>query len=109
MSIRVFVESAETDEFKGTSGRTGKDFCFYKQKAHVFLHGSRFPERIELAHNSPSDALRPGDYTLDVEQALAVDRFGGLGIDSRKLVFVPAVPKAPTGATGSAATTAQAK
>lgn len=109
MSIRVFVESAETDEFKGTSARTGKDFCFFKQKAHVFLHGSRFPERIELTHNSPSDSLRPGDYTLDVEQALSVDRYGGLAIDSRKLVFVPAAPKAQTGATGSAATTAQVK
>ncbi len=109
MSLRVEVDSANTSEFKGTSTRTGKDFCFYKQTAYVFLPGSRFPEKIELSHDNPSHALLAGTYSLDVEQAVAVDRFGGLGIDSRKLVFVPAAPKAATGATGSAATTAQAK
>lgn len=109
MSIRVFVESADAEKVAGTSGRTGKDYCFYKQSVHVFLGGSRFPKEIEIAHDRPDQALRPGDYTLDVEAALAVDRFGGLGIDSRKLEFVPAAPKAATGATASAATTAQAK
>lgn len=94
MSIRVYVESANTEEFSGTSTRTGKAFCFYKQAVHAFLPGSKFPKEIELAHDSADRALRPGEYSLDVEAALTVDRFGGLGIHSRKLQFVPAAPKA---------------
>ncbi len=96
MSIRVYVESAQTEEFSGTSQRTGKAFCFHKQAVHAFLPGSKFPKEIELAHDRPDLALRPGEYTLDIESALTVDRFGGLGIDSRKLEFVPAAPKAPS-------------
>jgi hypothetical protein len=93
MTIRIYVESAKTDEISGTSSRTGKNFCFYKQEVHAFLPGSKFPKQIELAHDTADKALRPGEYSLDVEAALTVDRFGGLGIDSRKLKFVPAEPK----------------
>lgn len=93
MSIRVFVESPNCEKFEGVSQRTGKSFCFHKQQVHVFLNGSRFPEKIELAHDNPANALRPGEYSLDVEKALSVGRFGDLGIDSRKLEFVPAEPK----------------
>jgi hypothetical protein len=93
MTIRVYVESAKTEEFSGTSTRTGKNFCFFKQAVHAFLPGSKFPKEIELAHDTADKALRPGEYSLDVEAALTVDRFGGLGIDSRKLQFVPAESK----------------
>ncbi|SIQ24686.1 single-stranded DNA-binding protein [Marinobacterium stanieri] len=109
MSIRVYVESSATEQVSGTSSKSGKNYCFYKQPVHAFIGTSKFPEKIEISHDSADRALRPGEYTLDVEAALSVDRFGGLGIDARKLVFVPAAPKAATGATASAATTAASK
>lgn len=95
MSIRVIVETADTEEFSGNSKRTDKPFCFHKQAVHAFIGGSRFPKEIEIAHDRPDQSLRPGEYSVDVEQALTVDRFGGLSIDARKLKFVPSEPKAP--------------
>ncbi len=91
--LKVEITTQEIDKVSGVSKNSGKDFCFYKQSAHVFLNGAKYPERFEITLNDEKEVLAPGVYSLNVEQAVSVDRFGGLGIDGRKLHFVAAAPQ----------------
>jgi hypothetical protein len=108
-AIKIDVQSHETEVFSGNSARTGKPFCFYKQEAFAFTGDGKYPEKIEITHDRPEDALPVGEYFVDLNQAVSVDRFGSLGIDTRKMVFVPASRVQRSSATASAATTAQDK
>lgn len=87
MSLKVEITTQSLDKVAGTSKNSGKDFCFYKQTAHVFLNGEKYPEKFEITHDDEKGALPAGVYSVDIEKAVTVDRFNGLGLDGRKLVF----------------------
>jgi hypothetical protein len=91
-ALKVEIESRDVELFSGNSKTTGKPYAFYKQTAHVFLDDSKYPKQFEITHDNEHEALAEGEYLLDLNQAARIDRFGGLVIDTRKLVFVPAKP-----------------
>ena len=92
--LKVEVTTQAFDKVSGTSAKTGKDYSFIKQQAHIFLNGEKYPEKFEITHEREQDVLSPGIYVLDIEKAVTVDRFGGVALDGRKLVFRPVAAKA---------------
>lgn len=90
--LKIEITSSAFEQFSGTS-KAGKDYCFLKQAAHVFLNGAKYPEKFELTFNDQKEILQPGLYTVDIEKAVVVDRFGGLAIDGRKLQLIPAATR----------------
>jgi hypothetical protein len=90
--VKAEVESDFINSRGGVSAK-GKPYEIHEQKVWVYL-GSKFPKEININHDDPRNALKPGLYTVDLMPALEVGDFGRLGIDGRRLSFVPERPAA---------------
>jgi hypothetical protein len=87
-SLLVEISDVRLKEFSGTSKGTQKPYCFFKQKAYLFTTDAKYPTPIELTHDE-NNPLGVGRYHVDLNQAVSIDNFGGLGIDARLIEFVP--------------------
>lgn len=76
--LNIQVKSKELRKKEGTS-KQGKPYCFYVQTVWVHLPDEPYPSKVEISHNSESDAYPFGDYTL-APSSIYVDRFQNLAI-----------------------------
>lgn len=90
--LLIEISDVRLQEISGTSKGTGKPYCFFKQKAYLFVTGAKYPKEIELSHDD-NKPLGVGRYQIDLNQAVSVDNFGGIGIDARLIEFVPSADK----------------
>ena len=90
--LKAEVESDFIESRSGVNAK-GKPYEIHSQKLWVYL-GSKFPKEIQINHEDPRNALRPGLYQVDILPALDVGDFGRLAIDGRRLNFVPLVAAA---------------
>lgn len=77
----------------GTSQRTGKPYSINKQKAYLFADDSPYPEKIELNLEDAQPPYNVGKYYVDLNKAVSIDRFGTIGVDTRKLKLHPVTEK----------------
>lgn len=87
------VESDFVESRSGVSAK-GKDYEIHSQKVWVYL-GSKFPKEMQLLHDDPRNAIKPGLYVADLLPALDVGDFGKLVIDARRLSLLSAADIKP--------------
>lgn len=75
---------------KGTS-KAGKPYEFYKAPAKLITvnDGDEETEKCVLTVNAKEDLPAPGIYDLNLDKALFVDRFGGIGVRVNRSTLVP--------------------
>lgn len=91
--LKIEIESQVTEEISGISQKTKNEYRFFKQAAYLFRGDSKYPDRFELSHNDPKDALDVGFYRLSIDPSVVVDNNGNLKMDSRKFKFEKILPK----------------
>ena len=87
--IKVEIINTKVEEFKGTSKKSGNDFCIRKQTAYLHSSSNPYPQKftISLDDQAPYNV---GFYTLS-DDSFEIDRnYGGLSI---KPYLIPIVEK----------------
>lgn len=85
--VLVEVESAEVRPIRFTDKKTGEQRAIYAQDVFVFLGSAKYPDKLEIIHNSATDALPVGKHYAD---QLYLTRQGRVQLDLNKLRPVPA-------------------
>jgi len=97
--IKIEISTAQFDEKRGTSARTGKPYAIREQEAWAYLTDRDgkphpHPQRIRLTLDDDQPQPYPiGTYQLD-PASLYVDRFGQIAIRARLRPMVQAATKA---------------
>jgi Helix-destabilising protein len=84
-NIAVIIETDSVDQRSGVSSRTGQPYSIRSQPARLKSDLIAGPISITLGDNQP--AYPVGDYLLDIERSLTINRFGSVQVGS--LVIIP--------------------
>lgn len=96
--IKIEISTAQFDEKRGTSARTGKPYAIREQEAWAYLTDrdgkpQPHPQRIKVTLSDGEAPYNPGVYTLD-PSSIFVGDFSQLNIRARLRPLVQSAAKA---------------
>ena len=84
--MRISIDSSEV-KVKSGIGKNDKPYEICTQVAYLDT-GKRYPGECKIRVPDKSSAFAPGEYVIDFDKSLYVDRFGHIAV-SEELVLQP--------------------
>ena len=80
--MKIEIENSEITEIPFKNEQKGTSGVIRKQKAFWFKPGSKYPVPFEFSLGEDDQALLPGEYNVDAELFIDIDRFNSLSVNS---------------------------